>query len=147
MRSCFEWFYDKVKKQFKTGIDLAGFIDNIVDKLSYTVIEVTDQLNAFKVFETLNARGVQLSSSDLLKNHLFSVVDETNPHQSEIEELEKKDHVNFLDMLVQAKSDEMLEKEKEDKVKEDNSLTISNDLEYEMWYGNKHKDILDGRNK
>jgi len=49
---------------------------------------VTDQLNAFKVFETLNASGVQLSSSDLLKNYLFSVVDETKPHISEIEELE-----------------------------------------------------------
>lgn len=89
MRECFLWFYDKVGKQFKTGVELAAFVDSIVDKLSFTVIEVTDQLNAFKVFETLNARGVQLSSSDLLKNHLFSVVDETNPHQSEIEELEK----------------------------------------------------------
>lgn len=89
MRSCFEWFYDKVRKQFKTGVELASFIDTIVDKISFTVIEVTDQLNAFKVFETLNARGVQLSSSDLLKNHLFSLVDETNPHVSEIEELEK----------------------------------------------------------
>lgn len=88
MRECFLWFYDKAKKQFKTGEELAGFIDNIVDKLSFTVIEVTDQLNAFKVFETLNARGVQLSSSDLLKNYLFSVVDETNPHKLEIEELE-----------------------------------------------------------
>ncbi|WCM40803.1 DUF262 domain-containing HNH endonuclease family protein [Flavobacterium sp. CBA20B-1] len=89
MRSCFEWFYDKVRKQFKNGVELASFIDTIVDKISFTVIEVTDQLNAFKVFETLNARGVQLSSSDLLKNHLFSLVDETNPHVSEIEELEK----------------------------------------------------------
>ena len=88
MRECFLWFYDRAKKTFKTGEDLAGFIDNIVDKLSFTVIEVTDQLNAFKVFETLNARGVQLSSSDLLKNYLFSVVDETNPHKIEIEELE-----------------------------------------------------------
>jgi hypothetical protein len=60
----------------------------MVDKLFFTVIEVTDQLNAFKVFETLNARGVQLSSSDLLKNYLFSVVDETKPHRSEIEEIE-----------------------------------------------------------
>lgn len=88
MRECFLWFYDKAKKQFKSGEELAGFIDKIVDKLSFTVIEVTDQLNAFKVFETLNARGVQLSSSDLLKNYLFSVVDETNPHKLEIEELE-----------------------------------------------------------
>ena len=88
MRECFNWYYDRIKKEFKTGESLAAFIDNIVDKLFFTVIEVTDQLNAFKVFETLNARGVQLSSSDLLKNYLFSVVDETKPHISEIEELE-----------------------------------------------------------
>jgi len=88
MRECFNWYYDKIKKEFKTGESLAAFIDNIVDKLFFTVIEVSDQINAFKVFETLNARGVQLSSSDLLKNYLFSVVDETKPHISEIEELE-----------------------------------------------------------
>jgi uncharacterized protein with ParB-like and HNH nuclease domain len=88
MRECFNWYYVRIKKEFKTGEALAGFIDQIVDKLFFTVIEVTDQLNAFKVFETLNARGVQLSSSDLLKNYLFSVVDETKPHISEIEELE-----------------------------------------------------------
>lgn len=88
MRECFYWYYDRIKKEFKTGESLAAFIDNIVDKLFFTVIEVSDQVNAFKVFETLNARGVQLSSSDLLKNYLFSVVDETKPHISEIEELE-----------------------------------------------------------
>lgn len=89
MRECFLWYYDKCKKRFKTGEELAGFIDDIVDKLSFTVIEVTDQLNAFKVFETLNARGVQLSSADLLKNYLFSIVDDTKPHKFEIEELEQ----------------------------------------------------------
>jgi len=88
MRECFLWYYNRIKKDFLTGESLAAFIENIVDKLFFTVIEVTDQLNAFKVFETLNARGVQLSSSDLLKNYLFSVVDETKPHISEIEELE-----------------------------------------------------------
>lgn len=88
MRECFLWYYERIQADFKTGEQLAAFIDNIVDKLYFTVIEVTDQLNAFKVFETLNSRGVQLSSSDLLKNHLFSVVDETGPHISEVEELE-----------------------------------------------------------
>ena len=72
MRECFNWYYDRIKKEFNTGESLAAFIDNIVDKLFFTVIEVTDQLNAFKVFETLNARGVKLSPSDLLKNYLFS---------------------------------------------------------------------------
>lgn len=89
MRECFQWYYDRIKRKFKTGFELASFIDGIVDKLFFTVIKVSDQLNAFKVFETLNARGVQLSSSDLLKNYLFSIVDETKPHENEIEELEK----------------------------------------------------------
>ena len=88
MRECFLWYYERVKKEFTTGESLATFLDRIVDKLFFTAIEVTDQLNAFKVFETLNARGVQLSASDLLKNYLFSVVDDTKPHRSEIEELE-----------------------------------------------------------
>ncbi|KAA6336757.1 hypothetical protein EZS27_015119 [termite gut metagenome] len=88
MRECFLWYHERVKNKFTTGEELARFIDEIVDKLSFTVIEVTDQLNAFTVFETLNARGVQLSSSDLLKNYFFSIVDETEPHRSEIDELE-----------------------------------------------------------
>ena len=88
MRECFRWYYEKIKKEFTTGKNFAEFIDKIVDKLFFTVIEVTDQLNAFKVFETLNARGVQLSAADLLKNYLFSIVDESKPHISEIEEVE-----------------------------------------------------------
>ncbi len=89
MRECFNWYFEKIQKKYSSGESLAGFIDGLVDKLFFTAIEVSDQINAFKVFETLNARGVQLSSSDLLKNYLFSVVDENKPHISEIEELEK----------------------------------------------------------
>lgn len=87
-RSCFLWFYERIKREYVTGEALAGYIDSIVDKLFFTVIKVSDELNAFKVFETLNARGVKLSSSDLLKNYLFSVVDATNPHKSELDEME-----------------------------------------------------------
>ena len=36
-------------------------------------INVEDELNAYTVFETLNARGIELSSTDLLKNYLFSL--------------------------------------------------------------------------
>jgi hypothetical protein len=35
-------------------------------------IAVDDELNAYTVFETLNARGLELSATDLLKNYLFS---------------------------------------------------------------------------
>lgn len=88
IKNCFTWFYDRINKAYLTGESLAGFIDFIVDRLFFTVIKVSDELNAFKVFETLNARGVKLSSADLLKNYLFSVVDSTNPHISELEEME-----------------------------------------------------------
>jgi uncharacterized protein with ParB-like and HNH nuclease domain len=88
MRDCFQWFYDKIKNDFATGEALAGFIDELADKLFFTRISVSDDFNAFRVFETLNARGVQLSASDLLKNYLFSVVDEAGSHKSEVEELE-----------------------------------------------------------
>ncbi|MFH1005574.1 MAG: DUF262 domain-containing HNH endonuclease family protein [Bacteroidota bacterium] len=88
MRECFIWYHERIKKEFTTGEALATFIDNLADKLFFTKISVSDDFNAFKVFETLNARRVQLSAADLLKNYLFSVVDESNPHKSEIEELE-----------------------------------------------------------
>jgi uncharacterized protein with ParB-like and HNH nuclease domain len=88
MRDCFMWFYERVKKEFTTGESLAEFIDSIADKLFFTKIVVSDDFNAFRVFETLNARGVQLSAGDLLKNYLFSVVDESDTSKSEIEELD-----------------------------------------------------------
>ena len=56
--------------------------------LFFTVITVTDELNAYKVFETLNARGVRLSATDLLKNYLFSVLDRDGQHDHELRSLE-----------------------------------------------------------
>jgi len=74
----------------KDGQSVARFVDTAVDKLFFTVITVTDELNAFKVFETLNARGVRLSATDLLKNYLFSVVSRGGAHEAEIRALEDR---------------------------------------------------------
>lgn len=89
MKSCFDWYYQKILN-FNDGSEIAKFVDTIADKLFFTVITVNDELNAYKVFETLNARGVQLSSADLLKNYLFSVVDPNtnNKKGQELNELE-----------------------------------------------------------
>jgi uncharacterized protein with ParB-like and HNH nuclease domain len=43
-------------------------------QLLFILITVDDELNAYTVFETLNARGIELSSTDLLKNYMFSRV-------------------------------------------------------------------------
>jgi len=85
LRKGFSWFKERLKGHCEQrGEDIAAFIDSLVDKLFFTVITVTDELNAFKVFETLNARGVRLSSTDLLKNYLFSVISSTGIHDSEL---------------------------------------------------------------
>jgi len=76
MQQAFNFFYDKLKDKFgkeKRGASLTLFLEKTVGiGLVFTVIEVPDDVEAFKVFETLNARGIKLSPADLLKNYLFS---------------------------------------------------------------------------
>ena len=72
LRRAFEFFCDK--NMGNSGEEIGEFINKFSSRLIFTKIVVQDSLNAYKVFETLNARGVQLSTPDLLKNHIFSVV-------------------------------------------------------------------------
>lgn len=89
LRKAFEWFEKRVREYLKNSTDDAGrvlaqLVENMSDRLFFTTINVTDELNAYKVFETLNARGVRLSATDLLKNYLFSVLHRENkahPHE------------------------------------------------------------------
>ena len=91
LRRAFLWFRERIKERSgDDGESVARFVDGAVDKLFFTIITVTDELNAFKVFETLNARGVRLSATDLLKNYLFSVVSRDKAHESEINALESR---------------------------------------------------------
>ena len=91
LRQAFLWFKDRIKRQSDgNGVAVAQLVDALVDKLFFTVITVTDELNAFKVFETLNSRGVRLSTTDLLKNYLFSVVSCDRPHEEDIKALEDR---------------------------------------------------------
>lgn len=95
LRKAFEW-YDKqilgylAKAGGDSGVVLAQFVEAMTDKLFFTVITVTDELNAYKVFETLNARGVRLSATDLLKNYLFSVLHREGQHEHELKALENR---------------------------------------------------------
>ncbi|MBF0542255.1 MAG: DUF262 domain-containing protein [Nitrospirae bacterium] len=88
----FKWFTEKVTRDIsiKDGAELARFIGLIADKLFFTVISVTDELNAYKVFETLNARGVRLSTTDLLKNYLFRVISSQGTDEIEINKIEER---------------------------------------------------------
>jgi hypothetical protein len=95
LRKAFEWFDKQIATYLKAssgneGVRLAQLVEDISDKLFFTVITVTDELNAYKVFETLNARGVRLSATDLLKNYLFSVLDRGGESDHELHNLEER---------------------------------------------------------
>ena len=94
MRKAFEWFDRRFREYLEEeddpGLAVVRLIDGMSDKLLFTVITVTDELNAYRVFETLNARGVRLSATDLLKNYLFSLLHRQGEHEREIETLEAR---------------------------------------------------------
>ncbi len=86
--NAFNFFLDK--KTGNSGEEIAQFIEELTSGMIFTKIAVKDELNAYKVFETLNARGVQLSTPDLLKNYIFSVItrndDVDNTELNELDE-------------------------------------------------------------
>lgn len=54
---------------------LADWINQIVSlKLLFIEVLVESEVSAYTVFETLNARGLELTASDLIKNYLMSLV-------------------------------------------------------------------------
>lgn len=78
MWRCFEWFCQRIDHEISghhRGKDLASLLNEVIARrLLFIRITVDDALSAYTVFETLNARGLELSAADLLKNYLFSKI-------------------------------------------------------------------------
>ena len=104
LRNGFQYFREKLKgeEQLKDTSKLVEFIEQSAQKMVFTVMTVSDDAKAYKLFETLNARGVQLSSIDLLKNYLFSKAGNEYLEQMKIhwdtltKSIEKDDILNDL---------------------------------------------------
>ena len=75
---CFQYFQARVSQlapAAEDGAALARFLnEQVARQLLFIVITVEDEMNAYTVFEMLNARGLELTTTDLLKNYLFSRV-------------------------------------------------------------------------
>jgi len=82
---CFQFFKAKLKAKFsrnKRGDEIAAFVSDVVtERLVFISVRVPDQLSAYTVFETLNARGLELTETDLLKNYLLSLADRLSRSQ------------------------------------------------------------------
>ena len=75
---CFQYFVKRLQELHELQNDgraAASLLsETAARQLLFILIAVEDELNAYTVFETLNARGLELTTTDLLKNHLFSRV-------------------------------------------------------------------------
>ncbi len=74
--NCFQ-FYEKRLRQTaalqRDGAAVARLLsETVARQLLFILITADDELSAYTVFETLNARGMALTTTDLLKNYLFS---------------------------------------------------------------------------
>ena len=89
---CFEYFserLDALDDVQANGEALARILsESVARHLLFILITVEDDLNAYTVFETLNARGLELTTADLLKNYLFSKV----RVQSDLDALQRRWH-------------------------------------------------------
>ncbi|TAF32880.1 MAG: DUF262 domain-containing protein [Cytophagales bacterium] len=92
LQRSFNYFLSELEKKFgenKSGADLADFLERTIGNgIVFTQIVVNNDLDAFKVFETLNARGVKLSTADLLKNYLFKLTHQLG--ELDLEEAERR---------------------------------------------------------
>lgn len=92
LQKAFNYFFDQLNNKFngkKSGAELADYLEKIVGNgIVFTQIVVNNDLDAFKVFETLNARGVKLSTADLLKNYLFKLTHQLG--ELDLEEAERR---------------------------------------------------------
>ncbi len=77
---------------------LIDWVDFLVKKARVIRIQVPDGANAFRIFETLNDRGLKLALSDLLKNYLF--------HQSGDRIAEAQKHWVTMTGVLEAVEDE-----------------------------------------
>lgn len=73
--NCYQFFMDRIASDDAISTDgdvLSGFLkETIARRLLFILITVEEDLHAYVVFETLNARGLELSASDLLRTIFF----------------------------------------------------------------------------
>lgn len=83
------FFLDKmsVMKNEKGNGGIISFIQNKVLNLSFIEVQLEDEGDIFLFFETLNARGVDLTIADLLKNRVCKVSDHPESAANRIDEI------------------------------------------------------------
>ena len=72
--SCFWFFYNYFAELSKSNKDSLNTIRSIIVEMKVIHIISENELDCYEVFEILNARGVSLKDSELMKNYIFKYV-------------------------------------------------------------------------
>lgn len=77
IKYAFEYFYKKIEETINLAYPeqkeekIANLIDALTENFYFLVVRTENFLMAYKLFETLNERGLDLSQADLIKNMLL----------------------------------------------------------------------------
>lgn len=74
MIKAFKYFSEQLESKFADNSqEIAYFVETIASNVAFIVITTNNTLNSYTIFETLNSRGVELTSADLLKNYILQL--------------------------------------------------------------------------
>jgi len=71
IRDAYRTFADALKEQIDKGLDLERLVHIVVSQLSFVAITLDAEDNPYRIFESLNAKGMPLTQGDLLRNYFF----------------------------------------------------------------------------
>ncbi len=107
LKKAFFYFTEKLDAALEICCDssdkldcLTEYYDTFVSKFNVLYMEATKLEEAFVIFETLNARGRDLETADLLKNFIFSQSKDIDVAQNEwnrmVNQLDKTDPTKYI---------------------------------------------------
>ncbi|HEX8966861.1 MAG TPA: DUF262 domain-containing protein [Chloroflexota bacterium] len=71
IRDAYRTFKESLNEQIDRGLDLERLVHIVVSQLSFVAITLDAEDNPYRIFESLNAKGMPLTQGDLLRNYFF----------------------------------------------------------------------------
>jgi Protein of unknown function DUF262 len=71
IRDAYRTFKEALAQQIDKGIELDRLVQIVVSQLSFVAITLDADDNPYRIFESLNAKGMPLTQGDLLRNYFF----------------------------------------------------------------------------
>jgi hypothetical protein len=71
IRDAYRTFKEALTEQLDKGVDLQHLVGIVLSQLSFVAITLDPDDNPYRIFESLNAKGMPLTQGDLLRNYFF----------------------------------------------------------------------------